>query len=123
MNSMGSLLFGRLALLHLPFYFLTDLLIRLLGNFTIELPLEVGFHYDEFESLEELVNHAQPVDADVEYLQADEAPADHVPSFDIRHEIREEEQEVRGYQQTALIEDLHSVEEGLVHWGHVDEKD
>ena len=93
-----------------------------MSQFTSQLPLEVGFHYDDFESFEYLVNHAKPVDADVEYLQADEAPANHVPCFDIWHEIREEEQKVRGDQQTALIEDLHSVEEGLVHRSHVDEK-
>jgi hypothetical protein len=72
--------------------------------------------------LKQLVDHANPVDADVEYLQADKAPADHVPCFDIRHEIREEEQKVRGDQKTTLIEDLHAIEQRLVHGSHVDEK-
>ena len=73
--------------------------------------------------MQQLVYHANPVDADVEYLQADEAPAYHVPCFDIRHKICEEEQKVWRDQQTALIEDFHSVEEGLVQGRHVDEEE
>jgi hypothetical protein len=116
------LLFGRRRLLHLRFNFLSDLLFRFLSYLTSQLPFEVGLYYDYFESLQQLVDHAYPVDADVEYLQADKAPADHVPCFDIWHEIREEEQKVGGDQQTTLIEDLHSIEQGLVHGSHVDEK-